>query len=168
VSNVRDIDKGYRRIMKELGWMSKHTIVAGVSDSGDFSDLSDREPGDLKGLGRAPTLTEKAAIHEYGTQDGKVPARSFLRSTMDENEGKYATAAKVAVQAVIQGSSASKQLEKAADAMTNDIKRKIDSGIPPALKASTLRAKARRGQPSTPLIAEGDLKEAVQGKVVRK
>jgi len=159
VSNVKDIDLGYKRIMRELGFMSKHTVVAGVTDGGSFSDLSDREPGDLKGVNRALSITEIAAVQEYGTQDGKVPSRSFLRSTMDENEGQYVNQVKAAVKSIINGSGASRQLDALADAVTNDIKRKIDSGIPPPLKDGSGR---------TPLRKTGDLYNAVTGKVVRK
>lgn len=35
------------------------------------------------------TIKKLAAIHEFGTIDGKIPARPFIQPTMDQNRDKY-------------------------------------------------------------------------------
>ena len=36
-----------------------------------------------------PSIARYAAINEFGSRDDRVPERSFLRSTLAENQGRY-------------------------------------------------------------------------------
>ena len=79
-SEVVDRDLGYARIVKELG------------------RIAHKDPGVLIGIrqgAEAPagvdiSMVELGSVHEFGSLDGTIPERSFLRSTADAYQEKYA------------------------------------------------------------------------------
>ena len=67
-----DRDLGMRRIMRELRNARTAVVEVGVQEGSK----------NLEGL----TIAQYAAYNEYGT--GKIPERSFMRSTFDERLGQ--------------------------------------------------------------------------------
>jgi hypothetical protein len=65
-----DKDNGWKKFQKTLGKMGGMEVVVGI-------------PGE--GL-----QVDKGFTHEFGSADGDIPERSFIRSTFDVNEKKYA------------------------------------------------------------------------------
>ena len=66
-----DSDPGFAKLKATLNAACDLTVAVGI-----FPD-SGYEPG------TEITTAQVAAVHEYGSNDGRIPARSFLRSTTD-------------------------------------------------------------------------------------
>jgi hypothetical protein len=102
-------------------------------------------------------------IHEFGTS--KTPARSFLRSTLEEKQDEW-------IDLVANSLKVNPSVESAftllGEIASKDIQMKIESGINPSLNPKTVLAKQRKGKTksSLPLIDTGILQEAIQYEVV--
>jgi hypothetical protein len=111
------------------------------------------------------TNVELAAIHEFGSSDGVVPERSFLRSTMRVKRGDWKTVMRGFMRAVVRGAmTAGRMLDLMGLRMVADTKKRITSGdgIPPPLQPATI---ARKGS-SRPLVDTGTLVNAITHVVV--
>lgn len=145
-SKFTDTDKGYQRLLDNL-----------------LGDLD--EPGVLVGV-RSETAGSEvvtyAAANEFGTST--VPERSFLRSTVDENEESYLDGLE-GVAGVIADSGAAagrNALEKLGLRAVRDVQRKIVDLKEPPNAASTIE---RKGS-SNPLIDTGRLRQSIDYVVV--
>ena len=65
-----DRDLGYKDVVKALGSLDEPAVLVGLRAEKDGSDL-----------------VKYAAANEFGV--GRIPERSFLRSTVDENQETY-------------------------------------------------------------------------------
>lgn len=108
-------------------------------------------------------------IHEFGTEDGHVPERSFIRSTIDSNRAKYAAFIRRLARLVLLGQlSEADALNMIGLKVQGDVVRTINAGIPPPLAQSTIRSKTVNGKAgTTPLINTGQLKSAITYEVRR-
>jgi hypothetical protein len=103
------------------------------------------------------SLLEVAIVHEFGA--GHVPARSFIRATIDEKRAEIAREQAKAARAVLSGQvSADVALARLGQFVVGLIQARIVAGIAPPLAASTLR---RKGRKTTPLILTGQLRSSV-------
>jgi phage gpG-like protein len=75
------IDRGWNKLKKQSLTLSKGKATA-VGFQGSEAEIVDPEHGGL-------TNVELAAIHEFGTKDGRIPERPMIRQTFDENQSKY-------------------------------------------------------------------------------
>lgn len=108
------------------------------------------------------TMAELAMVHEFGSRDGHIPQRSFLRSTVDENERRYVAAMKKELAKIPSGKATVRgALRQTGERMRSDVIDKIRRGIPPPNAPSTI---ARKGS-STPLIDTGQLLQSITVKV---
>jgi hypothetical protein len=110
-----------------------------------------------------PESAEIAAIHELGR--GNVPARSFMRATLERNRRKYAALSKRLFGRWLDGDMTVMQASAAiGETIRDDMQRAILKGVPPPLKEATVSAKRRRGlpRPSTALYATGRLFNAIK------
>lgn len=73
-SKVIDKDKGWNQLKKTLKSFKDDELVVGIPGKIDFN---------------VPTQAAIGAVHEFGSVDGKIESRSFLRSTFDKNVNKY-------------------------------------------------------------------------------
>lgn len=71
-STVKDIDKGWRRIVEELNVLNDYDVFVGIHSTANSTD----ETGEL-------TAAAIGAIHEFGTKDGRIPPRPWLRTSID-------------------------------------------------------------------------------------
>lgn len=161
---VKDIDKGWKGIKKELKKLSKAPRVeVGVRGKSALESKKGRDgKRDIN-----VTVVDVATIHEYGSKSRGIPERSFIRSTTDENRVKYKNLIKELGNKVIDprsGMTAEKALAIVGETVTADIKEKIRKGIPPKLKRATITAKGS----STPLIDTGQLIGAIGYKVIKE
>lgn len=151
-----DIDKGYeklRTLLQNIKQRKDHVRV------GVFGSQDNTRPGELLGN------VELAAIHEFGTQDGVVPERSFIRSTFDANRQAYHAQLRVLLQRVYELKTDPRQvLALMGERIAADMKRRITtgSGIPPPLKPATIR---RKGS-TRPLVDTGRLLDSITYEVV--
>ncbi len=89
---VKDTDKGFRGLVEALGSAKAAYVVVGVrQEKGAMRLRRTGEPGARKAVAdaTAPTMVMIATVNEFGSDDGRIPERSFMRSTFDENETKY-------------------------------------------------------------------------------
>lgn len=142
-------------LLKESG---AHVKVGVLDDGGPGSE--EREGG----LSNA----ELAAVHEFGSSDGRVPERSFIRSTFEANRQKYVETLGELLGQVVLGK---RTLEQAFNLvglmMATDIKKRVAAGeIRQELKPATIarkeakRARGNRG-PLRALIDTGRLVASV-------
>lgn len=146
-------DRGWNRIKQNmLALAKKPHVKVGVLDDGAHGD------GGL-------SVAELAAIHEFGAPGAGIPARSFIRSTLDENKAEYAELIRKGLAAVLAGRLSPAMLLEAIGAkVATDIKKRVTSGdgLDPPLAESTVEAKGSE----RPLVDTGRLIGAVTWKVM--
>jgi hypothetical protein len=109
------------------------------------------------------TLAELALIHEYGTEDGRIPERAPLRRAMMKHQGDIAKLYRVLAYNVMTGKQTAEQacntlgLKVAAW-----IRETITAGLTPPLATETI---LRKGS-TKPLIDHGQLLNAITYEIV--
>ena len=117
-----DRDLGFSKLFANAKAVKNSKVRVGVFDSGE----ADPDGG--------LTVAELALIHEYGTDDGHIPARSFVRSTFDAKRAELAAMGEKLIVRVIEGKV---KIDAALNALgaklADDIKRAVTTGagIPP-------------------------------------
>ncbi|MBK8696053.1 MAG: hypothetical protein IPN17_28275 [Deltaproteobacteria bacterium] len=103
------------------------------------------------------SLLQVAIVHEFG--GGHVPARSFIRATIDEKKAEIQAEQEKALRAVLAGTvTAEVALKRLGAFVVGLMQARIVAGIAPPLAASTLR---RKGGKTTPLILTGQLRSGL-------
>ena len=136
---------GLKALEARIRAMGKKKVVIGVpaETNGDRKD----------GLSNATI----AAAHEFGVP-GHISERSFLRSTLGENKDKAAGLLIRGLKAdIAQGDFSGKAFAIVGEKLSAEVKRKIQSGISPALDPKTVK---RKGS-SKPLIDTGNLIQSI-------
>lgn len=146
-----DKDMGFDQLMTTFKLNSKesHVNVGFLQSSGMHRD------SDM-------TVAALAAVHEFGSSDGRIPQRSFMRSAVSMNKNAIQTlidklAAKVA-DGDMQRDAA---LGVIGQFLKDKIISRINSNIPPPNAPSTI---ARKGSSHT-LIDTGQLKSSVNWEI---
>lgn len=144
---IIDRDNGYRRLLMNVRKWRKKTISVGVNDN----------PHEGSNL----TNSALGAIHELGL--GNNEPRSFLRAWIDQDQKDWMSWLRTGVLAeLLKNRQWASNFGKYA---VKSIQERIRRGIPPELKPATVKAKERKGQPATPLIATEQLIDAVEYEV---
>lgn len=99
-----------------------------------------------------------ASIHEYGTKDGRVPERSFLRGWVAEAKEEIAKWMERTQRVIDTGGSVSSALDRLGVWAVGEVRKKIRRG-------PFARLKYRKG---TPLIDSGQLRGSVSYGVMNK
>jgi len=111
--------------------------------------------------GITPPLAVVAAVHEFGTKasGGRIPERSYLRSTAAEHGRSWVRGLARVVQEYGSGdvSMAARRLLAVGIQARNQIQAKIRSNIPPELSDAVKAERTRRGIEPVALIATGQL-----------
>ena len=140
-AEVVDNDKGWKRLL----------AVVEALKGGSYAKvgvLADEAKGGLHVPGGKLTVAEIAAVMEYGTQDGKIPARPFLRMTFDEQAGEHTRVAKLLILKIIDGNMPVGQaLGLLGAKLAAEVKKRVTSGseIPPHNAPSVVARKEKRG-----------------------
>lgn len=104
------------------------------------------------------SMVDLAMVHEYGSKDGHIPERSFIRSTCDRKRKDHIRLLRQLQDKVILGRLSKKQaLIQFGEVVKSDMVQGINNGIEPALKPKTIK---RKGS-SKPLIDTGRLKGSI-------
>jgi hypothetical protein len=134
-----DRDRGLEAIRRAVEEAQGYVKVGVLQEAGQ------REDGKLSNA-------EVAFVHEFGA--GKVPERSYLRSSFDTHRNAYLAMLKRMVPLIYSRKLSGRQaLELMGQRAVADTKARIQSGLHPALAPATI---ARKGS-STPLIDTGQL-----------
>lgn len=153
-------DKGLKKILKALKGV-KVIAKAGIQGSDAVEAHDDG----------GPTNVELGVWHEFGVPETKLPSRSFMRSTMDEQENKY-------FRMVLHGTRQTTDsrgmvppdiwMGQIAEAMASDIKKKIRSNVPPPLSEKYAQWREARGKGRRTLVLTGQLLGSITPKVDKR
>lgn len=128
-SRLLEYDRGYKGIVKATIEAAGPRVVVGVMGKGRAAR------GDL-------TIGELAMVQEFGTKNGHVPERSFLRSTMDEQRVAIANLQEKLLKLIQDGKiSPEEALRRVGVFAKSKVIAKIDSSVPPPNAPSTIRRK---------------------------
>lgn len=147
--SIVDKDKYWKQLEQTIKGLNKTVIKVGIQ-----KDAGKNENGQY--------VADYGAANEFGviTAKKKIPARSFLRSTTDENNG-WKKEIDQAYTDILEGKSTPiNALTKVAVKATDDIVNKIDKGDPtwPPNAPGTIERK----RSSRPLIDKGFLRKSIQ------
>lgn len=146
-------DKGYKKVIESINEVKdKKFVKAGILQK----DAGDKDPGDDF------TLAQIASVQEFGTVDGRIPERSFIRSAMDENRKALFIATQSQIVKILSGqTTVNKALNLLGVLITSVIKAKITNLRTPANAPSTIRKKGS----TNPLIDTGRLRNSINHEV---
>jgi hypothetical protein len=89
------------------------------------------------------SMAQIAAVHEFGVT-GRIPERSFMRSTLEKNSAKYTELLKKMVDLVLLGKiSAKTAISRVGAIAASDMQATIVNGLKPALSKRTLLLRAK-------------------------
>lgn len=157
--SVKEVDRGWKGLLDALRVYKSdnvHVKVGFLDDGGKGSE-------DHGGL----TTAELAGVHEFGTEDGHIPARSFVGSTFEANRDRYRDDLAKCLVSVLSAKITMEQAFNIMGArMANDIKRAVTSGagIAPALAESTIASREHGG--TRPLVDTARMIGAITWEVV--
>lgn len=110
-------------------------------------------------------VVELGAIHEFGSSDGRIPERSFLRGTMKKKRKAHNEIIRKLARSITLGKGTPENaLNKLGARVSADVKETIANGVQPPNAPSTVR---RKGS-SKPLVDTGALRQAITWQVVSK
>ena len=99
-----------------------------------------------------------AAVQEFGSADGRIPERSFLRVPLRSNQQDFAAVLAGSLSDVLSGNLSMAQLMDQLGARAAATSQEaISAGIPPPNAPSTIQQK----ESSTPLIDSGNLRQNI-------
>ena len=160
-ATVTEIDHGWDAAMEEVRQMNTaggYFAKVGVLSDDKIGGMhkTDPETGKAEDL----TVAEIAAIQEFGTEDGHIPERSFLRSTFDKLRPRLQDEAEKLIVRVIfrtalgtGGIDAKKALDIMGSLLASETKKAITTGpqIPPPNAPSTFWRKVNKGMKAKPI-----------------
>lgn len=136
--SIKDTDKGFNQLKKELGLIKGSFVTVGIHKEADPYP-------------NGTSVIEVAATNEFGTDKaGKnknivIPERSFLRSSFDENLDNVKKLRKENFQKVLTFKmTVKKALDQIGFYFSNLVKNKIEKFTTPPNAPSTQAAKARK------------------------
>ena len=144
-----DKNKDWKNIQELLKNLKKTVLTVGIQKNAGVDD-------------KGNSIAEYGTYNEFGTVAGKVriPARSFLRSTTDENDG-WKKDIDEAYTDILEGKSTIKTAMTTIGVKArDDIVKKINDGDP--TWAPNADSTIRKKKSSKPLIDKGFLKNAIQ------
>jgi hypothetical protein len=153
-SKVLDLDKGWKALRRALEPLASGNVYVKV---GVMGEKGESPHGDKL------TNVELAMIHEFGTRDGHIPARAWIRGTFDANKAEYIDVLRKLLGQVYGGKTTLKKaLGLVGARMAADIKRRVKGGeISPPDELSTVTAKGS----NTVLIDTGRMVNSVTWEV---
>ncbi len=143
-------DYGWKALTKELRKLEKDPYVKiGV-------------PKDEKHPEDGESLLVIASSNEFGTNDGRIPERSYLRSTYDENRRIINSFITKSYDEIMTGkTTVEKALGQLGAFFKGKVQKKMVDLSTPANAPSTIKAKGS----SNPLIDTGFLRQSIKEKV---
>lgn len=140
-----------KRLADSLDELSKKRSTVGFFDTATYPD--------------GTPVASVAAIQEFGA--GKIPPRSFMRSTVAEQKDAWKTTLAKGARYVLAGELTVEQmLDVLGQSAAGQIKEKIASITAPGLSGATIASRLRRNNTSTkPLVDTGYMISSVDSKV---
>lgn len=136
--SVRQTDRGFAALKRAAKTLAQGDSYVKVGVIGSSTKAARR------GLDPVSNV-DLAIIHEFGSRDGRVPERSFVRSTFHRKRGEYLlTLRRMVPLLYAQKLTVPRALALLGMRMAADMKATIRDGIAPPLAESTLRARTAR------------------------
>lgn len=92
---------GFRQLVRELDQLQKLDVLVGVHEGEEQQEADEM------------TSAQIAATHEFGSEDGTIPERSFLRASTDHYEKEFSEAFSESFRSITSGRARSAQRELA-------------------------------------------------------
>ena len=147
--SVKDHDHGYAKIVASQRKLKGKALTVGYHGDAEPYETGQAEP---------ITVPQVAAVHEFGTKNGRVPPRPTMRPTVDTNKQQYLSIAKKLLRQAEMGEiDLDTALGRLGAKMAADIKKAIVDLQTPELAEGTIRKKKKRAGST---LAPG---QAVQG-----
>jgi hypothetical protein len=134
VAKFTDRDRGWAQLKRVFTENKKGAAIRVGLQSADEVQLEGR-----------PNMATLGTIHEFGSTDGKIPERSFIRATFDQNLTKYTKLVQLAGKAISSG-----QIEllvalgAIGEKFVSDIKERIREHIAPPLAPFTIERRRQK------------------------
>lgn len=152
---VEDIDRGLLNIKKVLKELKKTTLSVGV-----FSDSVNTKEKNVT------YVADYAITNEYGSKHMNIPARSFIGSTADEQQKKWAKSLDKVWDKGVQGAqNIDRELYKIGALARRDIIAKINSNIYPPNSDATKKRKGKKKNKT--LIDDGFLIKSIEARIIK-
>lgn len=136
---VGSVDRGYAKLMRAARDLQNGAYIkVGVLDDGKGSEI--REGG--------MSNAQLAGLHEFGSDDGHIPERPFMRTSLENHRAEYQQDFRTILKAFAEGRiSLFKGLTIIGLKAAADMKKTVTAGppIPPPNAPSTI-ARKRRGK----------------------
>lgn len=140
----------------ELNKLTKRTKKSGYVEVGVVAPK--QYPGEA-----FTTTADIAAVNEFGTEDGSIPERSFMRSTLKQERANIRKLSKKLLAKIVKGQITTDQgLAHLGQYLADRIQQKIVTLRTPPNDPQTIKRK----KSSNPLIDTGQLKNAITYRVV--
>lgn len=152
-----DKDTGYAELATRFKGKGGSVFVGFLQSSGVYRTKEER--------GSQPiTVAQVAAIHEFGSSDGRIPQRSFMGATLDaKNAEVFKFMEKLIAGYVDHKYSEIHALGMLGQKVKDMFRAAITKGLKPALRPATLRRKGPNK--GTPLIDTGQLLASISFEV---
>ena len=142
---VQDIDRGWNRIKREVQ-KSGGVKVGVMGDAGTSDEGTD--------------MLLIAAVNEFGSADGRVPERSYIRAGFDKNRSKLRNTAAALWGRVLDGDMDQRQaLGLLGETHQDQVQKFLTALSAPPNAASTI---ARKRGSANPLIDTGRLRSSIR------
>lgn len=143
---IRDIDRGYGRILKALVEFKGQEIAVGLQ----AGDKTEDGKEDIASIG---------TVQEFGSPEKKIPERSFMRSSFDENNKDWNSVALNQVGLVIDGrKDAQTAMNTIGVVMQRDIQKKIIDGPFAPNAPATVKQKGS----ARPLVDSSRMRQSIR------
>lgn len=135
-------------VVKDLGWDEYFKRVKEIRNAKiRVGVLGDTDKGGERAPGSDLTVAEIAVVNEFGTEDGHIPSRSFLRSTFDEQREHLTDLGAELMKKVLEGSfTVDRALGILGASLASSVRDKIRSNIQPRNAPSTILHKLKQGR----------------------
>lgn len=134
---VTDKDMGYRELLKRLAGAKQVSVLVGIRGA------------------QGSDLVTYAAANEFGTE--RIPERSFLRATVDNERVKYTGLLEQAADRLLDGDTPAAAFGILGMVAVGDVQRRIRNRVPPPNAPLTI---AKKGS-DVPLIDTGRLRQSI-------
>lgn len=141
VFDLKDVDRGWDEIKRNVRALKQGGSYVKAGILGPAA----KEPVE----GEALDMVGLAAVHEFGSKDGTIPERSWIRSTFELNRAAYVGLLRAMMGKVLEGKlSVEKALNILGMRMAADMKKRVTTGtgIPPPNAPATFARKLRQGE----------------------
>lgn len=146
---IKDNDKAFKKLEKVIAAMASRSAVVGLFGEGDASE----------------NLAERGAVHEFGTRNGNIPSRPFMRQGFDNNVEALSKLGDALFRMMLKGKKAPSDILKIlSEKMVAYLKESITSGGKPSFKPLKPETIRRKGS-SAPLIDVGNMVGSITYKI---